>query len=163
MVDLAALLARLGAGVATDGGGAPASSCGSLCRGPMPPCWGDRLRLAQATGNLIANAIEHGGGRVEVRGRARGADARIEVIDDGAGLPAPVAELTRRARGGRGAPRARAGDRRGDRARRTAAASARPARGGRWRRAWCSTCRPRGLSALDARDQPSVRPAPQPG
>jgi signal transduction histidine kinase len=31
--------------------------------------WGDRLRLAQATGNLIANAIEHGGGIVEVRGR----------------------------------------------------------------------------------------------
>ena len=27
---------------------------------------------------------------------------RIEVIDEGPGLPAPVAELTRRARGGRG-------------------------------------------------------------
>ena len=27
---------------------------------------------------------------------------RIEVIDDGPGLPAPVSELTRRARGGRG-------------------------------------------------------------
>lgn len=64
--------------------------------------WGDRLRLAQATGNLIANAIEHGGGVVEVRGRAAGSGARIEVIDDGPGLPAPVAELTRRALSGRG-------------------------------------------------------------
>jgi signal transduction histidine kinase len=64
--------------------------------------WGDRLRLAQATGNLIANAIEHGGGIVEVRGRAAGGGARIEVIDDGPGLPAPVAEFARRAQSGRG-------------------------------------------------------------
>ncbi len=62
---------------------------------------GDRLRLAQATGNLIANAIEHGGGEVDVRASFdRG--ARIEVVDDGPGLPAPVGELARRARNGRG-------------------------------------------------------------
>lgn len=65
--------------------------------------WGDRLRLAQATGNLIANAIEHGGGLVEVSGRVAGLVARIEVIDDGPGLPAPVAELARRPHSGRGA------------------------------------------------------------
>jgi signal transduction histidine kinase len=64
---------------------------------------GDRLRLAQATGNLIANAIEHGGGAVEVRGSSIGGRVRIEVTDCGPGLPAPVAELTRRPRGGRGA------------------------------------------------------------
>jgi signal transduction histidine kinase len=64
--------------------------------------WGDRLRLAQATRNLIANAIEHGGGTVEVRGRRAGDAVRIEVIDRGPGLPAPVAELVRLARGGRG-------------------------------------------------------------
>ncbi len=63
---------------------------------------GDRLRLAQAAGNLIANAIEHGGGLVEVRARAEGGSVRIEVIDGGAGLPAPVDQLARRARGGRG-------------------------------------------------------------
>ncbi|MGI8558661.1 MAG: sensor histidine kinase, partial [Solirubrobacteraceae bacterium] len=63
---------------------------------------GDRLRLAQATGNLIANAIEHGAATVEVRGCAREGAARIEVVDDGPGLPAPVTELTRRARRGRG-------------------------------------------------------------
>ena len=64
--------------------------------------WGDRLRLAQATGNLIANAIEHGGGRVEVRGCAGLGRARVEVIDAGPGLPQPVAELTRRPHHGRG-------------------------------------------------------------
>jgi signal transduction histidine kinase len=64
---------------------------------------GDRLRLAQATGNLIANAIEHGGGVVEVRGGGDDTTVRVEVIDGGPGLPAPVAELARRARAGRGA------------------------------------------------------------
>jgi signal transduction histidine kinase len=64
---------------------------------------GDRVRLAQATGNLIANALEHGGGAVDVRGGADGRTARLEVIDGGPGLPAPVAELARRPRAGRGA------------------------------------------------------------
>jgi signal transduction histidine kinase len=64
--------------------------------------WGDRIRLAQAAGNLIANAIEHGGPTIQARGGATGRGARIEVLDDGPGLPAPVAELAARARGGRG-------------------------------------------------------------
>lgn len=63
---------------------------------------GDRLRLAQATGNLIANAIEHGGGLVEVRGRADSGAVEIEVTDRGPGLPAPVLQLTRAAHRGRG-------------------------------------------------------------
>ncbi len=63
---------------------------------------GDRLRLARATGNLIANAIEHGGGAVVVRGRVDHGSVRIEVIDRGPGLPAPVAALARRPRAGRG-------------------------------------------------------------
>lgn len=65
--------------------------------------WGDRLRLAQATGNLIANAIEHGGGVVNVSGRVEGSSIRVEVSDDGPGLPAPVAEIARRAHRRRGA------------------------------------------------------------
>jgi signal transduction histidine kinase len=64
---------------------------------------GDRLRLAQAVSNLVANALEHGPGRVELTARVIGQrHVRIEVIDEGPGLPASVAELTRRARGGRG-------------------------------------------------------------
>lgn len=64
---------------------------------------GDRLRLAQAISNLIANALEHGPGRIELTARFVGAQhVRIEVIDEGPGLPVPLAELTRRARAGRG-------------------------------------------------------------
>ncbi len=63
---------------------------------------GDRYRLAQATGNLIANAIEHGEGEVDVIGRLDGANVRVEVVDRGPGLPAPVSALAREARGGKG-------------------------------------------------------------
>src|SRR5436190_777981 len=63
---------------------------------------GDRVRLAQAVGNLLANALEHGGGRVELGARAQAGRVRIEISDEGAGLPAPVAELARRPRAGRG-------------------------------------------------------------
>jgi signal transduction histidine kinase len=64
---------------------------------------GDPVRLAQAVGNLLANAIEHGGGTIEVCARP-GAEGgvRIEVCDGGSGLAAPVAELARAARAGRG-------------------------------------------------------------
>jgi signal transduction histidine kinase len=63
---------------------------------------GERIRLVQAIGNLIANAIEHGGGIVEAGGRIEGDRVKIEVSDTGVGLPAPVSELARRARRGRG-------------------------------------------------------------
>ncbi len=63
---------------------------------------GDGARLVQACTNLLANAIEHGGGEVRLRARASTHTVRIEVLDDGPGLPAPVAELVRRPRGGRG-------------------------------------------------------------
>jgi signal transduction histidine kinase len=63
---------------------------------------GDRYRLAQAAANLIANAIEHGGGEITVIGGLEGSNVRVEVTDRGPGLRAPVRELMRRARGGRG-------------------------------------------------------------
>jgi signal transduction histidine kinase len=62
----------------------------------------DRIRLAQATGNLLANAIEHGEGRVELRGGADDEHVEIEVADGGRGLPCPVADLVTRPRGGHG-------------------------------------------------------------
>jgi signal transduction histidine kinase len=61
----------------------------------------DHARLAQACGNLVANAVEHGGGAVRVRARALGGAVRVEVTDDGPGLPAPVDALLTRARGRR--------------------------------------------------------------
>jgi signal transduction histidine kinase len=70
-----------------------------LLRGGRAEVLGERLRMAQAVGNLIANAIEHGGGMVEVSFRSDMTSVRIEVVDGGPGLPAPVAELERR--GGR--------------------------------------------------------------
>jgi signal transduction histidine kinase len=64
---------------------------------------GDRVRLAQACGNLVANAIEHGGGRVRIRSSSAGGRVRFEVRDCGPGLPAPVGELVAAARGRRSA------------------------------------------------------------
>jgi signal transduction histidine kinase len=60
---------------------------------------GDPLRIVQAVANLVANAAEHGGGVVRVRVRRDGARVRVEVKDDGPGLPAPVAALAEAARG----------------------------------------------------------------
>ncbi len=59
---------------------------------------GEPLRLAQACANLVANAAEHGGGAVGVRVRALGDAVRVEVTDDGPGLPAPVDALVAAAR-----------------------------------------------------------------
>jgi signal transduction histidine kinase len=72
--------------------------------GAAPPCLliAARTRLAQAAGNLIANALEHGSGAIELRPRADGDRLSLEVRDAGPGLPAPVAELVRRPRSGRG-------------------------------------------------------------
>jgi signal transduction histidine kinase len=63
----------------------------------------DVLRLGQALGNVVANAIEHGGGQIVIRTVHAGDRIRVEVTDGGTGLPASVAELSRRPRAGRGA------------------------------------------------------------
>jgi signal transduction histidine kinase len=48
--------------------------------------FGNRGSLAQAVGNLIANAIEHGGSSIEVAVGVGEAVVGVEVCDDGAGL-----------------------------------------------------------------------------
>lgn len=67
---------------------------------------GDRVRLAQACGNLVANAVEHGGAPVRVRVRAGVERVRVEVSDGGPGLEDPVVDLVaasrRRGHGPRG-------------------------------------------------------------
>jgi signal transduction histidine kinase len=67
----------------------------------------DALRISQATSNLLANAIEHGGGAITIRTTLSGGRVRVEVTDGGPGLPASIAELTRRPSAGRGARRRR--------------------------------------------------------
>jgi signal transduction histidine kinase len=62
----------------------------------------DKVRIAQALANLVANAAEHGGGVVRVRIRAAAGHARVEITDGGPGLPAPLSDLLAAARGRRG-------------------------------------------------------------
>ena len=45
----------------------------------------DPRRLAQAFGNLLANAVEHGGGEIVVRGRPAKGGVRVEIEDRGSG------------------------------------------------------------------------------
>ena len=81
----------------------------------------DPLRIAQACANLVGNAAEHGGGVVRVRVRATGDHVRIEVADDGPGLPATRRRAHRLGprppRPPRPRPRDRGGDRRAPRRR----------------------------------------------
>ena len=62
----------------------------------------DPLRIAQACSNLVGNAAEHGGGLIRLDVRVSGEQVRLEVADDGPGLPASVAVLTATARTRRG-------------------------------------------------------------
>jgi len=48
---------------------------------------GDRLRLEQALGNLVENALRHGSGGVRVEARAVDGRVELHVLDSGAGLP----------------------------------------------------------------------------
>jgi heavy metal sensor kinase len=48
---------------------------------------GDRVRLEQALGNLIDNALRHGGGDVELTSAAAGGAVELHVADHGAGMP----------------------------------------------------------------------------
>lgn len=56
-------------------------------RGGPAPVVGDRRRLAQAVDNLIANAVEHGGGKVHIEGVAEAGRVRIAVRDTGGERP----------------------------------------------------------------------------
>jgi signal transduction histidine kinase len=67
----------------------------------------DPVRLTQACGNLVANAVEHGASPVRVRGRVLPGRVRVEVHDAGPGLPRPVGELIRRRTPGAASPRGR--------------------------------------------------------
>ena len=53
---------------------------------------GDRLRLEQAVGNLVANAATHGDGAVTVSARRENGTVELHVEDEGPGVPAGFAE-----------------------------------------------------------------------
>ena len=61
----------------------------------------NRGRLAQAFGNLLANAVEHGGGRVRVIGRRTKRGIHVEVVDSGRGHGLAIAAKAVRDSGGR--------------------------------------------------------------
>ena len=64
----------------------------------------DRMRLVQAVGNLVANALEHGAGPVRVRAHVTRGHVRIEVRDHGPGCRrrSPRSRATRRTRAAAG-------------------------------------------------------------
>jgi signal transduction histidine kinase len=101
IVDVAGLVRDSAAGWRALAGGHGARLAVELPAAPAR-VHGDRLRLAQACANLVANAAEHGGGLVRVTVAGAGGSVRVEVRDDGSGLPAPVCALTAAARGRRG-------------------------------------------------------------
>jgi len=82
---------------------ASAHGCELVLADPVPDVLvrADSRRLSQAAGNLIANALEHGAGSVRLGARAEDGRVRIEISDDGPGLAAPIAVLSR-PRGARG-------------------------------------------------------------
>jgi heavy metal sensor kinase len=47
----------------------------------------DRLRLEQALGNMVENALSHGGGRVLVTAAGRDGAVELHVLDEGRGFP----------------------------------------------------------------------------
>jgi signal transduction histidine kinase len=51
----------------------------------------DRLRLEQAVGNLVDNALRHGAGVVTLGAEMHGADLTIRITDEGPGLPESIA------------------------------------------------------------------------
>ncbi len=61
----------------------------------------DRSRVSQALSNVLANAVEHGGGRVEVIGSTVPGGVRVEVRDAGPGFGSrsPSARADGRGRG----------------------------------------------------------------
>jgi two-component system, OmpR family, sensor kinase len=52
----------------------------------------DPLRIRQALGNLVDNALRHGRGEIVLRARRSGAGVEIEVADQGGGFPPEIAQ-----------------------------------------------------------------------
>lgn len=66
--------------------------------GPAVAVSGPRRHLVEAAANLLSNAVRHGEGDIRVTARHRDGVLRVEVVDQGPGLPLPVAALVARRR-----------------------------------------------------------------
>ena len=83
LIPLERLLARTAAGWRPVAGAAGRRLRLRSQLGPAAAVRADRNRLAQAIGNLLSNAVEHGGGTVELCGRRSGDRVILEVRDEG--------------------------------------------------------------------------------
>jgi len=59
----------------------------ALAPGPSVPVLADRLRLEQALGNLVENALRHGAGAIELSAQSRDGTVELHVRDAGEGFP----------------------------------------------------------------------------
>jgi two-component system sensor histidine kinase BaeS len=84
--DARRLEARAVAARATAGWRATGANVRFDWRAGRAPVHADAGRLSQALGNLLSNAIEHGGGQVELRGVRADGRVRIELTDTGPGF-----------------------------------------------------------------------------
>ena len=64
-----------------------------LIEGEDVTAWADPLRVRQVIRNLLTNAVKYGGDRIVVRVRSHDGLARIEVADDGLGVPEAETKL----------------------------------------------------------------------
>jgi two-component system, OmpR family, sensor kinase len=55
--------------------------------GPNQTVFADRLRLEQALGNLVDNALRHGAGTIRLEAESRDGTTMLEVSDEGEGFP----------------------------------------------------------------------------
>lgn len=71
---------------------------GQLCEaaGPDLAVLADRFRFRRVVSNLVANAVEHGGGRAEVVWRQDGDMVALDVLDRGPGIEGEVDHVFRR-------------------------------------------------------------------
>jgi signal transduction histidine kinase len=84
--ELAGLLRRLTDDLARQAGDAGTSI--TLHASQAVSGWWDEFRIEQVIVNLLTNAIRYGDGKpVEVRMNADSREVRVEVIDQGAGIP----------------------------------------------------------------------------
>jgi signal transduction histidine kinase len=62
----------------------------SISARSLAPLWGDHDRLEQVLVNLVDNAVTHGGQHITLDARVDGDQMKIDVADDGSGIPAEL-------------------------------------------------------------------------